>query len=420
MKPHSFLLLLSLVSVGVAADTEPVALPALVAEISAHNPERRFYEEAIATARAGVQLASRLPDPELSLDYGRKRVRGPGNTLAAEGDAWSVSVTQTFAWPGRLALRKAIANHDLRLAQLGLDRFDHALAARAQTLGYGLYAAHTKAAAVREVVDRFADLKATFLARDPAGLTPLLETRVVEAAELALRRRAVTAELAVQAALLELNQLRGAPLDAPLRVAAPVLTFSPPPETDALLSAARAHNFDFAARRVELAQQGAAVDLVRAERRPSLSVRPFVSQENAGDRETVVGLGLSFPLPLPGRTGAEISAAESRRRQAEAALFVAQRELERHVLTAAQTYRAKLAEIHTWASDALAQFRDAAALADRHYRLGAIPVATYVELQTSYLDAVEALLDTQSEALSAGLTLQELTGLDFHPVAAAP
>jgi cobalt-zinc-cadmium efflux system outer membrane protein len=47
--------------------------------------------------------------------------------------------------------------------------------------------------------------------------------------------------------------------------------------------------------------------------------------------------------------------------------------------------------------------------------LGAVPIATYVELQNSYLDAVEALLATQREALEAGLKLQQLTGVDLKP-----
>jgi outer membrane protein TolC len=58
--------------------------------------------------------------------------------------------------------------------------------------------------------------------------------------------------------------------------------------------------------------------------------------------------------------------------------------------------------------------------ADRHYRLGAVPIATYVELQKAYLEAVGALLDTKREALEAGLKLQQLTGLDFKPVDIAP
>ena len=60
--------------------------------------------------------------------------------------------------------------------------------------------------------------------------------------------------------------------------------------------------------------------------------------------------------------------------------------------------------------------RAAADLADRHYRLGAVPISTYVELQKQYLEAVEALLDTKREALEAGQQIQLLTGLDFNAV----
>ena len=60
------------------------------------------------------------------------------------------------------------------------------------------------------------------------------------------------------------------------------------------------------------------------------------------------------------------------------------------------------------------QFKEAAALADRHYRLGAVPIATYVELQKQYLEAVEALLDTRREALEAGQQVQVLTGIEFN------
>ena len=69
-----------------------------------------------------------------------------------------------------------------------------------------------------------------------------------------------------------------------------------------------------------------------------------------------------------------------------------------------------------WRPESVAEFRKAAELADRHYRLGAVPIATYVELQKQYLEAVEALLDTRREALEAAQQLQLLTGLDFNAV----
>jgi cobalt-zinc-cadmium efflux system outer membrane protein len=403
-----------------AEPTASVSLTTLVSEITANNPERQFYQEEIAAAKAGARIASRLSDPELSLDLGRKRLKDSSGAKIGDGTVWSVSVTQTFEWPGRLSLRKAIANQQVELAELGVSRFENALTARARTLAFGLYAANAKAAAIREVSDRFSSLKETFLARDPAGVTPLLETRVIEASELALQRRATEAELAVQAALIELNQLRGVAVDAPLRVAAPALTLNDVPATADLLAAAREKNFDYRMRLVELEQQGLAVRLARNERYPGISVGPYLSRDNVGDRETIVGLGLSVPLPVSGRTGAAVDVAAARRRQAEAVVLVALRELEREVVTSAQAFGTKLAESRRWTPDAAQKFREAADLADRHYRTGAVPIATYVELQNSYLDAVEALLDTQSETLAAGLKLQQLTGLDLNPVEIKP
>jgi len=426
LTPSAFGLVFFALVTGLRAQSTPavtppaVSLSSLVAEIVAKNPERQFYQDEMAAAKAGVRLSSRRSDPELSLDLGRKRVKDASGAIAGSGAAWSVSVTQTFDWPGRLSLRKALANGQLEIAQLGVARFENALAARARSLAFGLYAANAKAVAIREVSDRFTALKETFLARDPAGVTPLLETRVVEASELAIARRATEAELAVQAALIELNQLRGTSADAPLRVAAPELTFNAVPDTAALLSAARENNFDYKMRRLEVEQQGFAVSLARNERYPGVSVSPFFSQEKAGDRETTVGIGLSVPLPVSGRARAGIDVAEARRRQAETALLVAQRELERDVITAAQAFSTKLGESRRWTADAAKKFREAAELADRHYRLGAVPIATYVELQKSYLDAVESLLDTQAEALAAGLKLQQLTGLDLNPVELKP
>jgi cobalt-zinc-cadmium efflux system outer membrane protein len=207
----------------------------------------------------------------------------------------------------------------------------------------------------------------------------------------------------------------------PLRVATTTLAFTPPPSTEALLAAAGENNFDFRIRRAELEQQGYQVRLALHERNPAISVSPFYSQEKAGERESTLGVGVSLPLPITNRSrGAMADLAEARRRQAEASVFVAQREIERDVLLAAQTFNTKVGEIKRWSADAAEKFREAASLADRHYRLGAVPIATYVELQNSYLDAVEALLDTQSEALEAGLKLQQLTGLEFNAVKSTP
>lgn len=390
-----------------------------MAEIASAHPELRFYEAEIVAARAGVRGVAPAA-PELSLGLGRKRISAAGVDFATEGTAWSVSLAQTFEWPGRLALRRAVAERDVALAEVGVARFRAALDARSRGLAYGLHVAGTKAASVREVAERFAALRETFLAREPGGLTPLLETRAIEAQELALQRRATAAELELQAALLELNQLRGLAPDALLVLAPAVPVFGDAPALPVLLDAARENNFEFRSRQLALEQQGYALRLARHERYPAITVSPYYASEGGDGRETTVGVGLSLPLPLTRTPRAGVEAAEARRIQAEAAVRAAQRELEREVTVAAQAFTAKVAEIRRWAPDSVAKFREAAASADRHYRLGAVPLSTYLELQSAYLDATEALLDTQAEALDAGLRLQLLTGLNFGAVRLTP
>jgi cobalt-zinc-cadmium efflux system outer membrane protein len=392
----------------------PIDVESLVRQIVASNPELRFYAAEIAVARGEQRTARTGAQPELEVSLGQKRVRsGPA---VHDGTAWSVSLRQTFEWPGRLGLRKAIADQQLKLAELGLAQFQAALTHRARVLAVQLAAAQEKAAASQEVASRFDALREVLVQRDPAGLTPLLETRIIEATALTVQRRATEANLAAQAALLELNQLSGQPWEQELRVGAASFAFTAPPELATLQAAARANNFELRLRQVELEQQGFRVALARYDQRPAISVGPYLSRETAGDRETQVGIGVSLPLPLWNRPSGRAASEEARREQAATSLLVAQRALERQVAERAHAFRIKVAEISRLRPDSVQQFRDAAALADRHYRLGAVPISTYVELQKQYLEAVEAILDTRREALEAGQDLQRLTGLEFGAV----
>lgn len=393
-----------------AAATNAATLDGLVAEALARNPELKFYEAEILAAKGGRKTAGLLANPELNGSVGNKTVRGGG--LSTEGVAWSVSVVQPFEWPGRLGLRKAIANRDIELAELGYARFKIALAGRVRTLAYGLFAAQEKAAAAGEVAERFKALREVLVQRDPAGLTPLLETRVIEATELNAQRKASEALLAAQAALLELNQLRGVSPDTRLTVTQANVAFQPPPpDRSVLLALARTNNFELRLRAVELAQQGFRVDLAKNERYPTISVGPAISEENAGDRERVIGVAVSLPLPLWNRNSGNIEVAKARQIQAEVSLNVTEREVQRQVINAALTYETKLREMAKWRPNSVQHFREAAELADRHYRLGAVPISTYVELQQQYLEAVESLLDTKREALEAAAQLELLTGV---------
>jgi len=393
---------------GSATNTNLVTIDALVVEALENNPELTFYQAEVAAAKAGLKTAGQWANPEIAASAGQKTLRGPG--FSAEGMAWSASVAQPFEWPGRIGLRKAIANRDVELAELGFERFKAALASRMRILAYTLFAVQKKAVAAREVADRFRALREVLVQRDPAGLTPLLEFRIIEAGELISQRAATQAALTTQTALLELNQLRGRALGLPLSVAQTNLSFRAVEAAETLLTLARTNNFELRLRAAELAQQGFRVALARNERFPALSIGPSYSVEKAGDRERIIGVGISLPFPLWNRNQGNIQAAQARQAQAETSYLVVQREIERKVLEATLTYETKRREIAGWRPDAVQHFKDAAELADRHYRLGAVPISTYVELQKQYLEAVESLLDTKKEALESAAQLELLVG----------
>lgn len=404
------ILLLTSLPLLSGAESKPaaVSIPELVAKTVATNPEIRFYEAELAAAKAGRVTAGRLSNPELSLDIGQKRVSG--GDARAEGVAYSVTLAQPIEWPGRLGLRKAIANRDIALAELGLERFRAFLTARIKTLGYALATQQENAAAAAEVADRFTSVREVIVQREPGGIAPALEAKIIEATEVVVQRKAGEAAVEMQKALLEINQLMGLRADTPLQVKR--MDFPKPGinTLDALLNTAADHNYDLRVRRSELEQQGLKVSLAKNERYPTFIVGPSLSQERAGDKETVIGLSLSVPLPLWNNGQPAVNTAEARRIQAEASLQSSLREVERQITEAWLILQTQQKRLDGWKPDALQSLDEAAHLADRHYRLGAVPLSTYLEMQDKYLEATEAINATRLEVLRAALDLEQLIG----------
>lgn len=112
-----------LLCVAAGSAAEPIPLSTLVAETVAKNPELKFYEAEIAAAKGGRMTAGEWANPELSGELGSKRVHDLAGNKIGDGPVWAVSLSQTFEFPGRISVRKAIANRQVELAQLGLEQF---------------------------------------------------------------------------------------------------------------------------------------------------------------------------------------------------------------------------------------------------------------------------------------------------------
>jgi len=122
------------------------------------------------------------------------------------------------------------------------------------------------------------------------------------------------------------------------------------------------------------------------------------------------GVSVRFPLPLWNQNKGAIDSAKAREVQAAASLNAMVRKVESEIAAAVAMYDARLREIARWTPEVLGRMREAAETADQNYRLGAIPLTTYTELQKQYLDAQTTLLTAQANVMEARQKIELLIG----------
>ena len=391
-------------------DRPATSIDRLVADIVDTNVERQFYERELAAARLGRVAAGRLADPELITEFGEKTTTNTGGRDLGPGPAFSISVVQPLEFNGRIALRRAIADRQIDLATLGYQQYRLTLAARARTLAYTLFTAAAKADAAVAVADRIDAVARVTVQRDIAGPSPLIAERILEAGALTARRQAETALAEYNSALYELNQLRGTPFTAHIRLVAPSQALPPLPPQAVLLERAQARNFEIRSLRAQLDQQGLRTTLARRSRVGTVSAGPYYRQETAGTTDRFAGIHVTVPLPIWNRQAGDVATEQARAAQAESALFAQVRTVERTLFDQAAVYRARTATLARQPAGGAARFREMADLAERSYRLGAVTATVYLDAQRQYLEAASALLDTRRDAVAAGLQIDVLTG----------
>src|SRR5205814_2298762 len=325
----------------IALAGDPTSLDALVTEALARNPELNVYSAEIAAAKGGRRTAGEWQNPEASTEGGAKIVRDyHGNTLG-DGIMWTLGASQTFEYPGRVTLRKAIANRQIAVAELGLEGFRTALASRVRAAAFRAALGQTKANAADEIVKRFDDLAAVLSQRPAAGVAQEADVRIIQASAIPLRRRPIEAKREVESAIHELNQLRGAQVDSPLSFPDVDLTLRPLPSIATLLSNARERNYDIRTRVVELEQQGYKVKLAFNERWPAFRVGPLAHNERADSNEYQFGIGVTLPLPLWNMNTGKIESEKARAAKVEAELATLIRDVERKIADAEFIYRSR-------------------------------------------------------------------------------
>lgn len=401
---HAVVLLLGLAANPVFGVTPEV----LVEQALSGHPELQMVEAGVQAARGERVEAGAWKNPEISGDVGRKEARDSEDVLQGNGVAYSVQLTQTFEFPGKGTLRKAIADKNVALAELGLEQFRQAL--RARVLGAAAeWIAASDQLAFAEEISREARVVAKALRERPlAGAQQEIEARLIEAALLDLRKTTLDLEGRLRELQTELNQLRGLPAEAKLVVEGSFPTRNPK-DIQALLLAGGGNHPGVRLRAMEL--ERAILESRSAQRSalPDVDVGPFFAREEAGDVETTAGISVSLPLPLWNQGRGEVLRARSRQEQSAAALALAQREAESEITRLYREWERSSALLREIGTDQIVGFREAANLASRQFRTGAISVQLYLDMQREALNALTIRTESIAGQHRTAARLEELT-----------
>lgn len=383
---------------------------ALVDQALTSNTELRFYEAEIVAAKGGRRTAAKLANPELGMDLGRKRIKELGGPVEGDGLVYKAQIMQTFDFPGRIALRKAIADRDIALAELGLAQYRSQLANEVRARAGDVVLLRRKQSAAQSVRKRFEDLVAVLVQRDTGSISAKLERRILEASLLTSDRAVTDASVAASEAVAALNALCGRPPDGALALDSETASLPSTPTLVELKQEAAKTNFELQQKRLHLARQGLKIDLTKSERWGNITFGPYIGGERNYEKQIEGGFSLTIPLPLWNRNEGNIATEQARLSQAEATLAATLRDLERDLVTHRSAYQSEMEALARWKPETEKEFQTAAEEADQHYRLGAVPASTYVEMQRQYLEAMSALIETRRNAWKHRMELERLTG----------
>ena len=404
-----FLVAMFLASTDAFAE-EPAAtltLEQLIAEALVKNPEIRALKARISAAEGDVLTVRTWSNPELTASPGVKQVQDASAQFHGNAE-----LTQTFEFPGKRALRRAVAEKSVVARKLALDGFRYQLTIHVRRAYYVALASHAIIALKEQQLTLAKGFAAAASNKVESGFAPEFEATKAEVEVLGARRTLREAQAQHRVAHATLNALLGRRPDEALEVTGELIDNVPTLVDSTFEEAAIARNPGLMVQAAEVARAELNVQSIRRSRLPDFTVGPNV--EYVRD-EQIYGLGVSLPLPLWDRKSGEVATASAEYEQAVAELDRLRQEILRDVSTASQDLAAAKESLSYFTPQFRGKLKTALDDASQSYANGRTTLLiyletqrTYFQTQTDYFETLRALYDAQAELEAAlGVPLAE-------------
>ena len=397
-------------------DPAELTADAAVREALAANRDLQAAAQAIDLARGHRLQAGRLDNPEIEASY------ADDFAFAAEGERGaSVGFAQRFPITSRLSREKDVAERDVAIAEAEVRDFVRRLVAEVQSAFYTVRALDARRAVNAELIESVRQVEEATARRleaaeaSPAevGLLRIERLRLEQESQRLVREREVAAARLRRllgrtgaGEIVPAGELDPGPLPGAQDVASATATAEGRPDLEASRREIERADADRALARTEVWEDWTVGIGYQFER--------SVLERVPTDRDSLLGLGLTIPIPLWNRQQGRIAAAEAELRRSRRSRQALALRIEEEIGAAGARVRTLRSSVDAYAEQILPEATRSQELFERGYRQGLVGIAELLQAQRQYNESRALYLELLGDLRQAAIALEAATGSSPH------
>ncbi|MBJ6723717.1 TolC family protein [Geomesophilobacter sediminis] len=410
-----FLLICSFAGAGTAFAEPKVFTLSQAEDFSLrNNPELLALRAEQGVRQAAEIRAGLYANPVLELEGTTGKLTG-----SSTENGFSIGISQQIPLFGKREKRVAVAEKERQGFDQQLRNAERVLVAQVREAFYGLLLAQTTVAVAEQNLALSNRLLEVARQRFAEGDIPELEVNLARVEVARSEERKSRAEREVDPARQRLLALLGLPAAEPVGFSGSLTYAGAWQDLAALKRQALARRTDLKALSLETAKGDAEVTLAEAERYPDLTLGISYQRENTGfeiggaqgmNRDNLISLKLSVPLPIFDNNRAGIMEARARRSAAESRYRSGRQTVERDVEVAFSALRSAERSVSLNREVVLPQLEENLKLTEEAYRLGEVGILSVLEEQRKFYEVTQGYLAAQHELQTAVVRLESAVG----------
>ena len=388
-----------------SAESNKLSLPDLEALMFSQSPAVLSAANAVDAARAAVDTARTIPNPQIEVMNGTRNPRIGSNTLGSDARLKTISLTQDLDMPWHRFPRVDSALAGLNAAQANQQSFQADMRAQLRLRYYDLVRRTAENRVAREDVKLMEGIHKRIALQVETGEKARFELVKANAELLNAQKMQESANLRVGQSRGALRALVGVHLPATFEVQEQTHTFAPPSPLNEVREAVLKANPELQRTRAERQQLDRKLSEEKALRFPKFALRAEQDQDPEWRSKRV---GIAMNLPLWDWRGGPVGEAAAKLAQTDNQLAYQEFSLLQSLEAAYQQYEIANAQAIALEGGIVHNAANALRIAELAYKAGEKSFLEVMDAQRVYRAARNELITAQFELASAWAEIERL------------